>query len=43
LRLGCRDEGLATGSGRRPWTLELITSTVTEAILKEYSRPADDM
>ncbi len=32
-----RDFDLNTG----PWTLELITSTVTEDTLKEYSRPAD--
>jgi hypothetical protein len=32
-----RDFDLNTG----PWTLELITSTVTEETLKEYSRPAD--
>jgi hypothetical protein len=31
-----RDFDLNTG----PWTLELITSTVTEETLKEYSRPA---
>ncbi len=32
-----RDFDLNTG----PWTLELISSTVTEDTLKEYSRPAD--
>ena len=31
-----RDFDLNTG----PWTLELITSTVTEETLKEYSKPA---
>ena len=32
-----RDFDLNTG----PWTLELVTSTVTEATLKDYSKPAD--
>jgi len=32
-----RDFDLNTG----PWTLQLITSTVTEATLKDYSKPAD--
>ena len=32
-----RDFDLNTG----PWTLQLITSAVTEGILKEYSKPAD--
>jgi transcriptional regulator with XRE-family HTH domain len=32
-----RDFDLNTG----PWTLELVTSTVTDATLKEHSRPAD--
>ena len=32
-----RDFDLNTG----PWTLQLITSTVTEETLKEYSKPAD--
>jgi len=32
-----RDFDLNTG----PWTLELVTGTVTEDTLKEYSRPAE--
>ena len=32
-----RDFDLNTG----PWTLELVTGTVTEETLKEYSKPAD--
>jgi hypothetical protein len=32
-----RDFDLNTG----PWTLELVTGTVTEETLKKYSRPAD--
>lgn len=32
-----RDFDLNTG----PWTLQLITSTVTEATLEDYSKPAD--
>jgi hypothetical protein len=46
-RSTCNRLGEWVGFGRHfdlntgPWTLERVTSTVTEETLKEYSKPAD--